>query len=383
MYSRRSSSAGALATALLLGGCTVGASSAPTALSSPGFVNLDALASRQGDGLASVVPANAGSAAPAPEVWRGGLASTPAVAPSATRRFYERAAYVGNAERELDRYLSILAERQQRVVVQRRAELLASEREAQIAEEQSRVDAEAATTRRGIEEKADSLADLQRARQLYLAQLRSGILGSVAETELVRLREQVNAGVRDLEGLRATVNALKGGDDPSFRPSPRSRMTVMAEAAETGRRQVASELESIWRDGEVRRLAAIQKLRTELEERVEARLAPVREPIAVEFLARETRREAERTLQVESRTVARTPASPSREIRVTLAADPVGGAARTAGGAREGLRREELLARVLDEAERRHVVVAFRPERGAPDRTEDFAVWLGLRKGKS
>ena len=178
-------------------------------------------------------------------------------------------------------------------------------------------------------------------------------------------------------------SALKGGDDPAFRPSPRSRMTVMAEAAETGRRQVASELESIWRDGEMRRLAAIQKLRVELEDRVEARLAPVREPIAVEFIARETRREAGRTLLVESRTVARTPASPQREMRVTLAADAVRSAMGTPSDLRERLRREELLARVLDAADRNHVVVAFRPERGVPDRTEDFAVWLGLRKGKS
>ena len=203
------------------------------------------------------------------------------------------------------------------------------------------------------------------------------------DADLAKLRERASPGVRDIDGLREAVNALKAGGDPSFRPSPRTRMTAMSEIAETGRRQVASELETAWAAGEARRLAALQVLRRELEDRVEARLASVREPIAVDLLARETRREAGRTLQVESRTVARSSASAPREIRVTLTSDASVGVARGVGGEWERLRREELLARVRDAADRHHIAVALQPGRGVPDRTEDFAVWLGLRKGKS
>ena len=388
MFSRPSNRGAALLGLAFLSGCAVGPTSVPTAPSSLAFVNLDVLAARDSREVAPVAPGLSPVAPVGRDRWANSLDSLPATPSDSNakaRRVREARELWTSSARELGVHLAVLGERQQQVVVQRRAELLASEREAQIGEEQAEIDASSAKTRRAIEERAGALADLQRARTLYAAQLKAGILGSEPSAdELNRLRARVSDEVRDLEGLREAVAALRGGGTADFRPAPRARMTAMSLVAELGRRRVSTELDQIWADGEEERLATQRAFRQKLAERVDAKLASMRRPEAAESLADEARWEVDRTLKVEARTADSSRGAPRRDIRVTVVTGNAVAAPKVRpGDLRATLRREELIALVRDAAERRHLVVAFEPKRGVPDRTEEFAAWIGVRKGKT
>ena len=230
------------------------------------------------------------------------------------------------------------------------------------------------------------MADLRIARQLYLAQLKAGVLGteaSVTPASLMRLREKIEKNIRDIEDLRTAVRILKGPDN-SFRPSPRARMTIMAEAAENGRQRAARELDTVWQRGEGERLALLRSSGQAVAERVEARLAPLRDPLVLDGLRHETEQSVDRLLRAEARAQVRAEQVPARELKVARTFSRSG--FRPAGmspAIRLQLIREDILAQVRDLADRRHFVVQLSPTPGVPDRTKEFARLLSFRKGKS
>jgi hypothetical protein len=392
MCSKPSSSAilpALLLVGVLLSGCRAGILPAPPVAPRPAYVDLAALEQRHPlarelarlratTGQSWTVTGESGWEAALPAISDGGLEGGTARASARAR--LTREAALAEVEEAATR-----ADRRARRLEQRRAELLASERGALAERERLMREESDRRTREALAARADTLAGLRTAEQLYRAQLRAGVLGpteaGVLEKEVVRLRPLIGASPVDKESLRESVNRLKGPTD--FRPAPRSRMTVMAEAANSASRRAKAELDTIWEAGLTEREKGVSQARAEMEARVEARLKALGRQQA-EQVRGAIGQELAGTLRTEaSLTVERTRAVEGKRVTMALSSPRrIGTPDSNRAALLERLIAEDIRARVRDVAQRQRLALTERPLPNVADRTTLVGGWVGLAEGR-
>ncbi len=387
MCSKRSSSA-ALLGVLLLAGCRSALPPPAPAPPEPVFVDVAALVVRH-PLFPELVRLRTPAVSPGRTVtlasrWEASLAvqAMPSVSESRSQaRVREALTYsaaqavvLGGASRK---------ERRMRRLEQRRAELLASERSA-LAERERALREQIERRLRGeLAGRIETLAGLRMAEQLYRAQLREGVSGRAdpkeQQAEIARLRPLAQPSVRDLPDLKERVNALKRG--PDFRPAPRSRMTVMAEAAGGAHREIRGTLDALWEAGERERTEASATARAGLDKRVDARL----ETLSAEQgagQAAEIRQELGRALADEARLGARGRrglASALRRVALQVGMPPETRASAESRAAQlAALIQQDVLARLQDAAQRQRLELHTTPAPHLADRTAQIGGWIGL-----
>ena len=401
MYSRPLSNAARLAAAVffatpILAGCRSGGIPvASSAGKTPAYVDMVALQRRhplteERERLrrTSATPVVAtgdvgggGWAALLPAALPGGLETGNVRAPA-------RARLVGEVAKAEEEEAAARAARRARRLEQRRAELLAAERGALAEQQQLLREQTDLRTREALEARVGTLSHLKTAEQIYRAQIREGVLGpaepEVLNEETKRLRPLIGTPPIDAGTLRASVDRLKGPLD--FLPTPRSRMTVMAEAAGSGARRVKSQLDSIWEAGLLEREEVARRARAEMEARVEERLRvlastrrqstrPNRDTIAQELA---------RTLEGEQELAGQRVAGAEGK-RVALAVPSsrrVGVSTSNRAALLERLLAEDVRARVRDAAQRQRLALREAPTPGVADRTAEIGGWVGLAEGR-
>ncbi|MGC4047232.1 MAG: hypothetical protein QM758_25825 [Armatimonas sp.] len=381
-----------LSALLIAGGCKSGGPGSTTA-NQPVFVDMAALQSRHplAGELARLRSAGGGvsvSAGTPGGSWAGALPATSGGGlESGTRRFTARTRLADELIQAEAKEAEARAKRRARRLEQRRAELLASERGA-LAEQQRLLQEQSdLRTRAALDAKVGTLSHLEIAEQIYRAQLRDGVLGpadpDLTDEEIKRLRPLVSTPPTDAASLRETVNLLKGPID--FMPAPRSRMTVMAEAAGGAARQMRSQMNSIWNAGLQEREEVARKAREEMEARVEERLKQIASQRPRTTQNRSTiRQELAETLQVEQTLAGkRVQAAGGKQVAFRVPATK-GTQLNTGNRAAlmEQLLAEDVRARVKDAAQRQGLALRAVRAPGVPDRTSQIGGWVGLLEGR-
>lgn len=381
-----------LTAALIAGGCKPKGQPESSGPEQPVFVDMAALQARHplADELAQMRAANnrvivagakgANWAAALPPTTGGGLES-------GIRRTEARNRLQDELIQAEEKLAEARARRRARRLEQRRAELLAAERGALAEQERLLREQTDQRTRDALEARVDNLSHLKTAEQIYRAQLRAGVLGpanpDLTGDEIKRLRPLIGDPPMDALTLRDSVNRLKGPLD--FLPSPRSRMTVMAEAAGGAVRRVKSQMDSIWEAGLLEREEVARQARIAMEARVEERLKQLASQRPRNTQNRSViRQELADTLQVEQEVAKkRVSGAGAKQVAFRVpATQGVGSGTWNRAALLEQLLAEDVQARVKDAAQRQKLSLRGARAPGVPDRTSQVGSWVGLLEGR-
>jgi hypothetical protein len=366
----------------MLSGCRISAE--PTAAPlRPAYVDIAALVRRHplhperqrlGERPVSV------SLEPLPEVWEARLPSLP----SDGGVELSELSLDGAMERARREVRERRRRQRLRLLAQRRAELIAAERGALALRERELKEGAERRQRLAAASLATTLGELRTAEQLYRSQLRDGVPGQADNREqageIERLRPLAQPIPIGVPELKASVERLKG--PAGFRPAPRSRMVVMAEAAGGARRRLGQELVARREEGRRQGEAEVARAQAEAAARVEARLAALTG--------------TERGDDLEKRVQSVASAALARAAEMEMGAQKISGTSerrwrtRWASASKlptttdraallEALIEQDVVARVRDAAQRQRLALTTTTVGGVPDRTAQVGGWIGLR----